>query len=359
MAKVSTIPMVSIKECINIIKLVGANLTPMIMSEPGVGKSSILEALRVELGEDEYDFIYLDCPNKEIMDIAASIPNHATKALEYYVSSLFKLGNGKKKVIMLDEMLKAPKMLQVLFTRMILEHMIGDEKLPDGSILFATSNNATDGVGDTMAGHVANRLMLVRMRKPSASEWNTWASANGINRVVRAWVAMYGAKVMASYIDGDQEDNPYIFKPSSMVKQFASPRSLARASYIVDQADALGENATMCALAGTIGEAAARDMAAFLSLQHKVSDVADIIKHPLTTPCPNEDVAALLLIMFQAIDKINEHDELSKFMEYVERINSSEVQSIFFTMMMRAKTKLARHNDKIKAWAKDNYELMA
>ena len=48
MAKVSTIPMVSIKECINIIKLVGANLTPMIMSEPGVGKSSILEALRVD-----------------------------------------------------------------------------------------------------------------------------------------------------------------------------------------------------------------------------------------------------------------------------------------------------------------------
>ena len=357
MAKVSTTPMVSIDECIKLVKHIGAHLTPMIMSEPGVGKSSILEALRKELGEDEYDFIYVDCPNKELMDVAASIPNHASKSLEYYVSDLFKMDNGKKKVIMLDEMLKAPKMLQVLFTRMVLERYVGDRALPYGSLMFATSNNTTDGVGDNMLAHVANRVCKVQMRKPTATEWNQWAGANGVSRVIRSWVARY-PKVMASYLDGEQEDNPYIFKPSSTSKQFASPRSLARADIIVRQTDLIGENATMVALAGTVGEACARDMAAFLALEHKVADVKDIIKAPLTIACPNDDVSALLLIMFQAIDVVQEHDELSKFMQFVDRIKSSEVQSIFFTMMLRSKTKLARHNDRIKKWAIDNYDLM-
>jgi hypothetical protein len=114
----------------------------------------------------------------------------------------------------------------------------------------------------------------------------------------------------------------------------------------------------MVALAGTVGEACARDMAAFLALEDKVADVKDIIKSPLTIACPNDDVSALLLIMFQAIDVVQEHDELSKFMQFVDRIKSSEVQSIFFTMMLRSKTKLARHNDRIKKWAIDNYDLM-
>jgi hypothetical protein len=99
-------------------------------------------------------------------------------------------------------------------------------------------------------------------------------------------------------------------------------------------------------------------MAAFLALEDKVADVKDIIKAPLTIDCPNDDVSALLLIMFQAIDVVQEHDELSKFMQFVDRIKSSEVQSIFFTMMLRSKTKLARHNDRIKKWAIDNYDLM-
>ena len=104
----------------------------LVMSEPGVGKSAILEDLRMEMGEDEYDFIYVDGPNKDMMDIAATIPNHETKSLEHYVAGLFKMGNGKKKVIMIDEALKVPKLMQPIYTRLYQERTVGDEALPDG-----------------------------------------------------------------------------------------------------------------------------------------------------------------------------------------------------------------------------------
>ena len=356
MSKINFTLAVSIDEAKTAIKTVGHLITPIIVSEPGVGKSSILKMLEQEMGTDEYDFIYVDCPVKDMMDVAASIPNHNTRSLEYYVSSLFKLGNGKKKVIMLDEFMKAPKLLQIIFTRMILERSVGDEPLPEGSIVFATSNNASDGVGDSMLAHVGNRVTVLKMSKPTADQWNVWASANNIARPIRAWAAM-NPRAFYSYTDGGQDDNPFIFKPSGTAQQFVSPRSLAKASPIVQNKDALGEHLMMAMLAGTIGEAAAKSMAAFIALENKLISFKDVIKAPTTVAVP-DDVSAQVMMMFEAVDCVETQDDLSKYMQFINRIKSSEVQSIFFTMMMRGKPRVARYNQEIMKWASENHMLM-
>lgn len=356
MSKINFNLAVSIDEAKTAIKTIGKHITPIIVSEPGVGKSSILKMLEDEMDGNEYDFIYVDCPVKDMMDVAASIPDHSTKTLEYYVSSLFKIGNGKKKVIMLDEFMKSPKLLQIIFTRLILERTVGDVPLPEGSIVFATSNNASDGVGDSMLAHVGNRVSVLKMSKPTAEQWNHWASAQGVARPIRAWAAM-NPRAFYSYTDGGQEDNPYIFKPSSTAQQFVSPRSLAKSSPIVSSKDELGENLMMALLAGTIGEAAAKSMAAFIALEGKLVSFSDVVKAPTTVRMP-EDVSAQVMMMFEAVDTVESQDELSKYMQFVNRIPSSEVQSIFFTMIMRGKPRIARHNEQINKWAAENHMLM-
>lgn len=356
MSKVNFVNTVSIKELRTLIPLIGSELTPIIQSEPGCGKTSLLSMIHEDLG-DGYDYIYVDCPVKDMQDIGMVIPNHESKTLQYYVADLFKLDSPKPKVILLDEFMKSPKLLQVIFTRLMLERMVGDVPLPKGSIVFGTSNNASDGVGDTMLAHAGNRVCILRMAKPNVTEWLEWASANGISRVVRAWVAMF-PRALASYIDGNQDDNPYIFKPNMTSLSFVSPRSLAKCDVIVKNRDILGENATMCALAGTIGASGAGDMSAFLSLEKSLADVKDIIKKPDVIDVPS-DISAQLMIMFQAVDTLESQDELSKFMVFVKRIASSEVQAVFFTMMVRSPKgiKLARNNIDIAEWAKNNHEL--
>lgn len=357
MSKVNFTAQVTIDEVKNLIKAVGEQNTVVVQSEPGCGKSSILKMLEQEMG-DGYDYIYVDCPVKDMSDIAMTIPNHNSKALEYYVSSLFKLDSPKPKVIMLDEMMKAPKLLQIIFTRLTLERTIGDVPLPQGSIVFATSNNSSDGVGDSMLAHAGNRVCVVRMAKPDANTWLPWASANGVNRIIRAWVAMF-PRALASYVDGGQEDNPYIFSPKRAGQlSFVSPRSLAKASVIVDNRDALGENTTMCALAGTLGESAARDMSAFLALEKQLPSFDEVLKNPSTIKVP-DDTAATLMLMFQAIDSLKTQDELSSFMTFVNRVASSEIQAVFFTMTMRNNNtaRLARNNAQISEWARNNHEL--
>ena len=380
MSKVQFQINVNIKELRTAIPLIAPELTIVIQSEPGCGKTSLLGMIAEDNGDkwrsakdgtsiegDKFDYIYVDCPVKDMSDIGMTIPNHATKSLEYYVSSLFNLDDPKPKCIMLDEFMKSPKLLQTIFTRLMLERMVGDRSLTEGSWVIATSNNTSDGVGDSMLAHAGNRVCIAQMAKPTANEWLEWAghpvTVGGkvrarVSRVVRAFVSMF-PRCMASYKEGElQKDNPYIFKPGSTVMSFVTPRSLAKCDVIVRNRDTLGENATQALLAGTIGHSAAADMAAFMAMEKSLTDVKDIIKYPTTIDLPR-DISAQLMIMFQAVDVLDTQDSLSKFMEYVERIPSHEVQGVFFTMMMRnAKSiKLARNNLKIAEWAKNNHEL--
>jgi hypothetical protein len=374
MAQVQFVNTVSINELRTIIPLIGGELTPIIQSEPGCGKTSLLSMIASDNGDtwrspadgtsiegDKYDYIYVDCPVKDMSDIGMTIPNHANRQLEYYVSELFNLSDSKPKIILLDEFMKSPKLLQVIFTRLMLERMVGDKALPkkDGvpSIVFGTSNNASDGVGDNMLAHAGNRVCIMRMAKPNVNEWLQWASENGISRVIRAGVAMF-PRCLASYIDGDQKDNPYIFKPSMSALSFVSPRSLAKADVIVKHRDKMTENSLKVALAGTVGASFAGDLSAFLMMEKSLADVKDICKDPEGIEVP-KDISAQLMIMFQAVDVLETQDQLTKFMGFVDRIPSSEVQAVFFTMMMRNQKsiRLARNNQKISEWAKNNHDM--
>jgi MoxR-like ATPase len=368
MSKINFRTTVTIDEAKDIIKTTGDVITNVIISEPGVGKSTILKMLEEEMGTEDYDYIYVDCPVKDMMDVAASIPNHETKALEYYVSSLFKLGNGKAKVIMLDEMMKSPKLMQIIYTRLMLERSVGDEPLPVSksgkkSIVFATSNNVTDGVGDAMLDHAGNRVCKVEMAKPTAERWNIWASMIDpetnkprVARPLRAWAAM-NPKAFASYLDGDQEDNPYIFNPTKKGRQFVSPRSLTKASVFVDRRDQITENALVAGLSGTLGEAAAKSIAAFIALESRLIRTSDVVRDPTGVSVP-QDVSALVMMMLEAVDTLKTQDDLDKYMQFVKRIPQSEVQAVFFTLMMRSRPKLARYNEEITKWAVANNYIM-
>lgn len=367
MSKINFSLTATINEVKDLIREIGDTNTIAVISEPGVGKSSLLAMLAEDNGDqwrkvgddyptDKYDYIYVDCPVKDMMDIAASIPNHTTRTLEYYVASLFKMHTGKPKYIMLDEAFKAPKLMQIIYTRMMLEKTAGDEPLPDGSHVFITSNNATDGVGDTFAGHVANRITIVNMKKPTHEEWLQWATKNNISRPLRAWAAMT-PKAFKSYLDSDQTDNPYIFKPSSTAKSFVSPRSLAKASPIVDKRDKYTENALTVALAGTVGESAAKSIATFIAVEKSMVKFSDVLANPTTVKVP-EDVATQVMMILEAVDTLANHDDLNKYMQFVNRMKSSEIQSIFFTMIFRNKPKIARYNAEITKWATDNHMIM-
>jgi len=353
--------MISINDAPKLIATMGENITVILEGEPGIGKSSVLPILHELMGKDKYHAVYVDCPVVGDGDLVMRVPNRETGRLETYLSDLFPQ-DGKPYIIMLDEFLKVNKLMKTMFTRLMLERVLGDYPLPDGSIVFATSNLRTDGVGDTIEGHVGNRVMRVPVRKANHKEYLNWLTNNGASTVLRALVSIKPS-LCASYVGMTPDrlnDNPYIYNPTSGNNTYASPRSMFKADSIIKQAKVLGERLTRIALIGTVGEAAAELFNAFIMMEKDLTPIEMILKDPEVAVMPNS-AGAVLMTLFNGVDVIETQDELGSFMKFVNRIDNTEFKDVFMSSLCETSrtTKLAFNNQQIMKWYQDNYKIIS
>ena len=346
---------VSLAEAADLIKHCRNNRF-FLRGEPGIGKSSIMHPLEAHFG-NAYSYAYFDCAQKDLGDIAMPAPNRDLKVTEYFPNAALQLQTGKPVVIMLDEFTKAPPPVQNMLHPLLESRnpRLGDIALTEGSIVFLTGNMAADGVGDNLKAHTLNRVTTVTVGKPSAEEWLTWAVANGIDPVVMAWVNQF-PHCMASYLDGNQDENPYIFNPRKQQGSFVSPRSLQLVSGILGQREHISTNAMMSAMIGTIGESGARDMEAYVAYQDQLPSWDNIVRNPTTAAVPDSPGACAVLV-FGAVARV-EKDTMAPFMEYLERFEA-EWQAAFCTNMARSpRQSVAFACAKFSDWCRDNSDLL-
>jgi len=362
---------VSLSEFRDLIDTFGSDITVLGFGEPGMAKSATLSALAERYGdkwrqtgdyypEDNYRYIYIDCTNEEINDRKMNMPRHDTRSIAAYLSDEFHMADGKPLIILIDEYSKGPRMLQATWSRLMLDRIIGSARLPAGSKVFATSNHASDGIGDKIEAHSANRLMIVNVRKPNAAEFNKYAQSVGISDILRTWV-MANKRCLASYLDGGQEDNEFIFNPTrSGAVSFVSPRSLSKSDIVVRKRDVMPDHLIEAALAGLVGMAAAKSMVATFALDKDITPFAQVVKDPMGTPVP-ENPTAQILMMVKGADQVETQDELESFMQFVNRLPSFEVQQVFFVQMVtQTRTVLlARNNKTLTKWRLDNSEFIS
>jgi len=253
---------VNLKQASTLIRNVGTTNTILLRGQPGVGKSSILATLGKDL--PDYQVCYIDCANLDLGDLAMPVIDRENMTTSYAPNVRFGVGKNQTRpvVLMLDELGKASRPVMNMLLPTILEHRVGDVPLPTGSIVFATTNLDTDGVGDNIPAHAYNRMTVTNLANPSPDQWIEWASDNEITPEVMAFAKQY-PQVFECYTDLDAKaKNPYIFNPmTGNVKAYCSPRSLEKASNIIKMRNVLGD-ATLwdvfrtvfsCALCAGIG----------------------------------------------------------------------------------------------------------
>ena len=327
----------------------------LLEGEPGIGKSSLLESIAKGMG---YDYAYIDVPNMDLGDIAMPVIDHDTKTTKYYPNARFKIHEGKPLVIMLDEFTKGAdpvkNMLHPLLEKA--NPRLGDTPTGKDTIVFLTGNLSTDGVGDNLKAHSRNRLVPVRIRKPDADEWIEWAMNKGIEAEVIAWVNRF-PQVLASYLDGGQGDNPYIYSPKSNQKAFVSPRSLETASNIVRSRKLLDPDTVIASLTGAIGEAGARDMQAYIEFSDQLPTWEATIANPKTTSIPTS-AGACAIVVFGAIARMTK-ETITPFMEYLERFDA-EWQAVFAINIAKTPSKqgIAFSCTAFSAWVAKNQDLL-
>ncbi len=362
MATINFGQQVNLNEFAHAIQTVGRNVTIIGQGEPGIGKSAMLKT--IEKQNPDYTTAYIDCtlldlgdfalPYTETTDNLLSGDNKSKmKITKFAPNARFKMHEGKPVIVMLDELGKAMKAVKNVLLTLMLEHRIGDQYLPEGSIVFGTTNLLTDGVGDMLEAHARNRVCFITVRKPNADEWIDWALGNNIDPTIIAWVKQY-PHALASYTDDAQRDNPYIFNPLRAGQgAVVTPRSLEKASFIAKQRESLGDSLTISLLSGTIGESAARDMQAFFTVVDKLPTWDAIINDPANTRIPDDTIAKCILV-FSAVTRVTK-DTLGKWMPYMQRMDM-EWQALFATSVMRSAEKqvFCVMDKSFKNWALQN-----
>ena len=161
----------SLDQVTNGIKQGGNKRTVLVQGDMGNAKTSILNVLAKEL--PTHTACYFDCTTKDLGDIM--IPKMADVDGKNYVTYATNEELGvhlnKPIILMIDEFGKANPAVKNALLRVIQERMIGSYTLHPDSIVFATTNKGSEGVGDMLPPHARNRMTVIQVRKTDHMDW--------------------------------------------------------------------------------------------------------------------------------------------------------------------------------------------
>jgi len=328
-----------------------------IKGEPGIGKSAIMEMMSKIL--PNHLMVYQDVSRLDLGDVGYPAMDHEAKVSRLYPMASWRLTEGKPVCIMLDEFTKGADPVKNMLHPLLEVNnpRLGDVSLPEGSIVFMTGNLTSDGVGDTLKAHTKSRVSTLHVKKPDSEQWLRWAVSSGqIDPVVMAWVDRF-PHALASYLDDGQAENPYIYQPKKMQDSYVTPRSLELASNIISARSEFDDASLIADLIGTIGEAAARDMQAFIAFQDQLPSWDSIIGEPKHARIPDSSGACAVLV-FGAVTKVDRNN-IDQFMVYLERL-APEWQAAFCITIARdpAKQAIAFSNKSFAKWVLANEDII-
>lgn len=326
----------SFTEIAQFLSVVNPNRAILIEGETGIGKTSLAPVVakaRTERTGLTYDVYTLDCTCADVGDVLLPMPKEIRGLMqtEYAPNAAFGVGNDNPIIILLDELGKAIKPVKDALLPLLLEQRVGAHRLPEHSMVIATSNLAEEGLGDSFEPHARNRMTTLQMRKPTSKEWVAYASKSGdVCGEVLAFVQQFPT-VFESYQEAGAESNPYINDPRHPERTaFVSPRSLTALSDHVAIRQYIPSDVLLAAMVGAVGEAASRDMLTMLSLADGLPPLASVYNDGTTAKVPKQAVAQLIfginLVRGAAIETAQE------VVTYIQRLEP-EIQSVL-TMNM-------------------------
>ena len=336
----------SFNQTLDLIKAVGHQRTVLVMGENGVGKTSLHKAMCTQSDFDDFHKIPpIDCT--QLSDgsiwgpdidrergVYRELPNERLG-----VSNLSHRGvSGAKPILgMFDEIAKIPQYVKNMIAPILYERRVGTLLFPERSIWFAATNLSAEGLGDSLAAHLRNRLVVVKMRKPTVDEWiNNFAIPNRLHPSLIA-CCQENSQVFDSfvdYMDGGKfagkdlnKDNPYIFNPRVVQDAYASPRSLHAASDILYATDNMDSTVRDLALEGAVGKPFTSVLSSFIRFGQQITPLAEIRANPDTAAIPSNKIAQQVQV-FQFISRAESRADAEAFSKYILRLQP-EIQSLF------------------------------
>ena len=227
---------------------------------PGVGKSSIVHQVAARLGLEVTDVraAYLTPP--DLIGLPA-LERESGRTTYYLPEFLPESGSG---VLVLEELASATPAIQVALYQLLLDRRVGWRyQLPAGWRVIATGNRLEDGWTHPLSPALATRLLRLEVRA-DLDEFLAYGLEHGLHPHISAFLSR----------------NPNLLhQPLENSPHHPNPRTWVMAGHVLEAfKDELDSSDLEPALAGVLGDGAARTFTGFLKLAAFVPDVEAVLE---------------------------------------------------------------------------------
>lgn len=311
-----------------------AQLVPMLKGSPGIGKSDIVHSIAKEYKLKVIDLRLSQCDPTDLL----GFPNIKGNKAGYTPMETFPIEGDVIPegydgwLLFLDEFTSAPKAVQAAAYKIVLDRMVGVNRLHRNVAIVCAGNLETDNaIVEPMSTALQSRLVHMELVVDS-KEWIEWAESNGINH----WIT--------SYI-GFKPGNIYTFQPDHTDCTYACPRTYVFADRLLKQVD-INDRDALPLLAGTLSEGIARELIAFCKLDADIPKISEIMSNPTGTRVPQEPS-----ILFALTGSLSHHATMGNFeslMKYIKRI-PAEFQVVCLKATIRRNKEMLAHKS-LQEW---------
>lgn len=314
MAKIDTTNLtVSFEDAESIIKCFVAAKEPlMVWGPPGIGKSDLMAKVANEVDRPLIDIRLALCGSEDIKGYPYI--DEENKTMKFAISNEFPRDPDSTAIIFFDEINAAPQSTQLAMYQLILDRQIGEYKLPEGVSIVTAGNRETDKAGlAEMPKPLQNRFGHIEMQS-DFDDWLKWAVNSGVNPSVVGFLSNFKDKLNE-------------FNPKTSQRAFATPRSWAKASKMLNSMEKDDRDLEYSLIASCVGAANAQEFEQFRKIVRSLPDLDKILDgEDITLENSDKSLGLNYAIITSLLFQIkNEHDKIATSRD------SSSVEEVFFT----------------------------
>lgn len=287
------------------------------LGAPGVGKSQLVRRIGEKYG---YKVIDIRLAQMSEVEIGGLIyPNESRTKTVWLAPEILpnEERDGKKTILLLDEITSCTKRVQVAAYQLILDRKIGQYTLPDGTFVIALGNREDDdGVYIQLAGPLADRFEIHYL-EPNFEDWkNDYALKFGVHPLV------------VSYLT---------FKPDALHTQavsdgnmvFATPRSWVRVSDILKFDSDISKAVIRNKIIGNVGETQGNQFIEFCKKHRSVVTADDFIDGKADSPKSADEASILVNSILNKVSFLGDMSDVDELTAGQTAVLEKVIRSMF------------------------------
>ena len=296
---------------------------PLLTGAPGVGKSQLVEQASKLAG---FKKMIISHPVMSDPTEAKGIPwMEAGKKFADWIpyGDLYEIINTKVPLVwFIDDIGQATPATQASYMQPLLTRMVNGKKIPDCVTMVAATNRRTDRAGVSgILEPVKSRFVTIVDVEPNLEDWCGWAIKTNQPAEVIAFLRF-------------RPELLHQFTPTLDLVNSPNPRTWESAGKIIRLN--LPSRIELAALIGTIGEATAAQVTAFLRTYRELPSLDGILADPEGATIPTEP-SALYAVVIGLAYKSNPNN-FARIATYADRLHHADGGE-FASLLVRDCTK--------------------